>query len=52
VSKVRLKLDVKRKYHKVPPICKWSCGIGKLVTRHFRRTRHGDFFGGAKKPSC
>jgi len=42
VSKFRLKLDVKGKYHKVTPIFKWSCGIGELVTCHFRTL--GDFF--------
>jgi len=47
VSKFRLKLNVNGKYYEGPPICKWSCGIGELVTRHFRRTRHGDFFGDA-----
>ena len=26
-TKVRL-----QKYQKVPPICKWSCGIGELAT--------------------
>jgi len=33
--------------HDVFPICKRLCGIGELVTRHFRMIRYGDFFGDA-----
>jgi len=46
-SKFQLKLDVKGQYHKVPPICKWSRGIGELITRHFHGSRPGDFFSDA-----
>jgi len=37
--------------HNVHLICKWLRGIGKLVTRHFRVTKHGDLFGDAWR-SC
>jgi len=45
-------LTSQRKFHfintkKTFPICKWSSGIGELVTRYYRGTRQGDFFGDA-----